>query len=73
MKPRDTSDRLVKHIQVRTLSRFIRQMEALHPCNPVRLDYEVVKQGLKEVVEATGTESLAYDSYVKGIQAFLGR
>ena len=73
MKPRDTSDILVKHLQVRTLHQFVRQMANLHARNPRRLDFEEVKQGLKEVVEAQGTESLAYDNYVKGIRAFLGR
>lgn len=73
MKSRDTSDVLVRHLHTRTLAQFVRAMNNLNLRNPKRLDFEEVKQGLKEVVEAHGTDSLQYDSYLKGIQAFLGR
>lgn len=60
----DTSDRFVKRMQVKTLRGFLHLLQTRSNVDPSFV------AGLKDVVAKYGTNSVEYDNYLKGIEAF---
>lgn len=62
----DTSDRLVKRNQVRTLRMFSKALASKNDTYLMRMRAE-----LAQVVNTKGISSMAYDNYLMSIKAFL--